>query len=154
MGRLPGTWVLLSRAICRGAHMLWTKPAARACAPLLPAGRRMLVTKADGSSTLLEVWGSGRLLRELQVPEALHGPVVNDNWFSRGAAWSPDESRVAYVAEVSPRSRAPGMSSRELGAGGAVSIVSLHADAAGWGMATHGGWGRKLGSSSRGQHRR
>jgi len=26
--------------------------------------------------------------------------MVNDGWFSRGAAWSPDESKVAYVAEV------------------------------------------------------
>jgi hypothetical protein len=39
-----------------------------------------------------------------QVPKALHGPMINDGWFSRGAAWSPDEGRVAYVAEVGGRS--------------------------------------------------
>lgn len=36
----------------------------------------------------------------LQVPKALHGSIYNDGWFGSGAAWSPDESRLAYVAEV------------------------------------------------------
>lgn len=54
----------------------------------------------DKASALLEVWGGGRLLRELSVPTTLHGAVYNDGWFAAGAAWSPDEQRVAYVAEV------------------------------------------------------
>ena len=30
----------------------------------------------------------------------LHGSVYNDGWFGNGAAWAPDEDRLAYVAEV------------------------------------------------------
>jgi acylaminoacyl-peptidase len=37
---------------------------------------------------------------EMQVPKTLHGSVYNDGWFGSGAAWSPDEDRLAYVAEV------------------------------------------------------
>ena len=37
----------------------------------------------------------------VQVPKTLHGSVYNDGWFGSGAAWSPDEDRLAYVAEVS-----------------------------------------------------
>ncbi len=54
----------------------------------------------EGKSATLEVWGGGRLLKELAVPKTLHGSVYNDGWFGAGAAWSPDESRLAYVAEV------------------------------------------------------
>ncbi len=54
----------------------------------------------EGKSATLEVWGGGRLLKELAVPKTLHGGVYNDGWFGAGAAWSPDESRLAYVAEV------------------------------------------------------
>ena len=67
---------------------------------VLFAGKLSLVTKTSDNGVLLEVWGQQRLLRELLVPKGLHGPIVNDNWFSRGAAWSPDESKIAYVAEV------------------------------------------------------
>jgi Acylamino-acid-releasing enzyme, N-terminal domain len=35
-----------------------------------------------------------------QVPKMLHGSIYNDGWFGSGAAWSPDEGRLAYVAEV------------------------------------------------------
>ncbi len=41
-----------------------------------------------------------RVTKELLVPKKLHGGVYNDGWFGNGAAWSSDESRVAYVAEV------------------------------------------------------
>lgn len=51
---------------------------------------------------MLEVWGGGRLLRDLSVPAPLHGAVYNDGWFAAGAAWSPDEQRIAYVAEARP----------------------------------------------------
>ena len=37
---------------------------------------------------------------EIAVPSTLHGSVCNDGWFANGVAWSKDESRVAYVAEV------------------------------------------------------
>ena len=35
------------------------------------------------------------------MPNKQHGGVYNDGWFGSDAAWSPDESRLAYVAEVS-----------------------------------------------------
>ena len=35
---------------------------------------------------MLEVWGGGRLLRDLSVPAPLHGAVYNDGWFAAGAA--------------------------------------------------------------------
>lgn len=38
-------------------------------------------------------------LQELQVPKTLHGPIINDGWFSRGAAWNAAEDVVVYVAE-------------------------------------------------------
>ena len=58
-----------------------------------------MVRKGD-DSVLMEVWGGGRLLKELSVPPAVHGAVYNDGWFASGADWSADESRVVYVAEV------------------------------------------------------
>lgn len=58
------------------------------------------MVRKDDKGLLLEVWSGTRLLEELAVPEALHGPIYNDGWFGAGAEWSPDESRVAYVAEV------------------------------------------------------
>jgi hypothetical protein len=61
----------------------------------------MLVARANSDgSAMLQLWSSTKLLKELTVPKAQHGPVVNDGWFSRGAAWSSDESSVVYVAEV------------------------------------------------------
>ena len=69
---------------------------------LAPAGKLSLVGRggSEGTSAVLEVWGQGRLLRELHVPSKQHGPLYNDGWFSLGPAWSPDEARVAYIAEV------------------------------------------------------
>jgi len=64
------------------------------------AGKRSLVVRKGDDAVLLELWGGGRLLRELAVPPAVHGAVYNDGWFATGADWSADESRVAYVAEV------------------------------------------------------
>ena len=67
-----------------------------------PAGKRILIVRAgtEGNSALLEVWDSDRVLQEFAVPKDLHGPILNEAWFSNGAAWTADESRVAYVAEV------------------------------------------------------
>jgi hypothetical protein len=81
-------------------------PATNACLLLTycclrPAGKRMLVARANGDgATVLQLWSSSKLLKELTVPKAQHGAVINDGWFSRGAAWSSDESKVVYVAEV------------------------------------------------------
>ena len=66
-------------------------------------GKRSLVVRKGDDAVLLEVWGGGRLLKELSVPAAVHGSVYNDGWFASGADWSADENRVAYVAEVSIR---------------------------------------------------
>lgn len=65
-------------------------------------GQKGLVARAgsEGNSASLEIWGHGRVLKQLNVPKALHGPLYNDGWFASGAAWSPDEHRVAYCAEV------------------------------------------------------
>eukprot|EP00976_Prorocentrum_cordatum_P110081 1195134-Prorocentrum_minimum.AAC.1 len=40
----------------------------------------------------------GRLVREVLVPKKTHGAVYADGWFE-GIHWSPDEARLAYVAE-------------------------------------------------------
>lgn len=64
-------------------------------------GDKTLIIRSGANSTsaILEIWGRGRLLRELHVPKTLHGAVYNDGWFGTGAAWSPDGAKVAYVAE-------------------------------------------------------
>jgi acylaminoacyl-peptidase len=46
-------------------------------------------------------------LQELLVPKTLHGPVINDGWFSRGAAWNPTENIIVYVAEEAPAEQTP-----------------------------------------------
>ena len=56
---------------------------------------------SEGNSCSLEIWMGNRVVKELVVPKKQHGGVYNDGWFGSGAAWSPDESRLAYVAEVS-----------------------------------------------------
>lgn len=71
-----------------------------------PSGNRVLVARsAEGkgnkpSGAVLELWRGARMELELQIPASLHGPILNDGWFASGAAWSSDETRVAYVAEV------------------------------------------------------
>jgi acylaminoacyl-peptidase len=46
-------------------------------------------------------------LQELLVPKSLHGPVSNDGWFARGAAWNPTENIIVYVAEEPPAEQTP-----------------------------------------------
>ena len=104
-----------------------------------PSGRRKLVVRnpAPGSELLLlELWGGGRLLREVEVPPAVHGGVYADGWFE-GAAWSADESRVAYVAEAPPPVRTPQWGGRTRAGGDAP---------AGWrGQGEHvDDWGEQL----------
>jgi len=53
------------------------------------------------------VWSGGACEVELHVPPSLHGPLINDGYFAHGAAWSPDESAVAYTAEVGAGCGAP-----------------------------------------------
>ncbi|EIE20682.1 alpha/beta-hydrolase [Coccomyxa subellipsoidea C-169] len=67
-----------------------------------PSGKRTLVVRAgkEGTSVVLEIWGSQSLIRELHVPTKVHGSVFNDGWFSAGASWDPQEQRIAYVAEA------------------------------------------------------
>lgn len=69
------------------------------------------MARKDDKGILLELWAGSRLLKELLVPQAQHGPLYNDGWFGVGAEWSPDESRVVYVAEVSYHSFGGGQTS-------------------------------------------
>ena len=69
---------------------------------MLLAGKRTLVVRgaSEGNSCTLEMWVGNRVSKEMVVPKKVHGGVYNDGWFGSGAAWSCDESRIAYVAEV------------------------------------------------------
>lgn len=82
MSQRFGAWPR-SRSLCAGRHSLRARAGAT----------------AEGTSAVLEVWGRFGVLKELHVPKAQHGAVFADGWFS-GCAWSPDEQRVAYVAEA------------------------------------------------------
>ncbi len=64
----------------------------------------MLIVRPAGNgnketSAILEIWDRSRVLQEIHVPASLHGSIYNDGWFGSGACWSPDETRLAYVAE-------------------------------------------------------
>jgi acylaminoacyl-peptidase len=50
-------------------------------------------------------------VQELQVPKTLHGPVINDGWFSRGAAWNATEDVIVYVAEARAAEQTPAFGS-------------------------------------------
>ena len=59
------------------------------------------VTKGDGTdAAVFEIWVGPKCISRLNVPDTLHGDVINDGLFSGGASWSYDESKIAYVAEV------------------------------------------------------
>ncbi|GJP44976.1 hypothetical protein CLOM_g4369 [Closterium sp. NIES-68] len=79
-----------------------------------PSGGRLLVVRngeggaggggaegagKEGAAVKLEVWGAGRLLREVHVAATVHGGVYADGWFE-GVSWNDDETSVAYVAEA------------------------------------------------------
>ncbi|CAG9467337.1 unnamed protein product [Pedinophyceae sp. YPF-701] len=101
--------VIMGAAPCMVPALPWQlRPDVVATAPS-PSGRHMLVVRGGSTKdpTILEIWGGGRLMRELEVPATIHGAVYNDGWFSDGAAWSPDETRVAYVAEAPRREQTP-----------------------------------------------
>lgn len=74
-----------------------------------PSGNRLLLVRngdpgKDPGPVKFEVWGSGRLLKELFVPQSVHGTVYNDNWFE-GVSWNSDETKIAYVAEEPQKAR-------------------------------------------------
>lgn len=74
-----------------------------------PSGRRLLVVRNPTESekqVVLELWGGGRLLREVEVPATLHGAVYTDGWLEC-ATWSPDEKSIVYAAEAPQPSRTP-----------------------------------------------
>ncbi|GBG58646.1 hypothetical protein CBR_g47 [Chara braunii] len=74
-----------------------------------PSGQRMLLVRngqqphgsnpKDGPPPVkFEVWGRGHLVKEVLIPSSMHRAVYTDGWFE-SVSWSPDESRIAYVAE-------------------------------------------------------
>jgi acylaminoacyl-peptidase len=77
-----------------------------------PSGKRMLIVRPAGNgnketSGILEIWDRSRVLQEIYIPASLHGSIYNDGWFGSSACWSPDESRLAYVAEMPVLSKTP-----------------------------------------------
>ena len=52
-----------------------------------PSGQRLLLIRCGEAGaeppapTKMEIWGAGRLLKEIYVPAAVHGSVYNDNWY-------------------------------------------------------------------------
>lgn len=66
------------------------------------------------------------------MPKILHGPIINDGWFSKGATWNNDESIVVYVAERPATQQTPkfGSSSSKAGSGGSTSNSKAAAAAA------------------------
>eukprot|EP00198_Chlamydomonas_reinhardtii_P011561 XP_001700898.1 acylaminoacyl-peptidase [Chlamydomonas reinhardtii] len=75
-----------------------------------PSGSQQLVAVKgpnDATSVMLQLWRGARVVIELAVPKALHGPLVNDGYFASGAAWSADETAVVYTAETPAPERTP-----------------------------------------------
>lgn len=65
-----------------------------------PSGRYSVrFMKHDVSDTMIELWGPTGIQLSFPVPSSVHGPVYTDEWFG-GVAWSPDETLVAYIADV------------------------------------------------------
>ncbi|WOK98653.1 acylamino-acid-releasing enzyme 1 [Canna indica] len=69
-----------------------------------PSGSKLLVVrnKENGSPTVLEIWGSVMLEKEIQVPQSVHGSIYADGWFE-GISWNHDETMIAIVAEEPPQ---------------------------------------------------
>uniref|UniRef100_A0A383VD43 acylaminoacyl-peptidase n=1 Tax=Tetradesmus obliquus TaxID=3088 RepID=A0A383VD43_TETOB len=96
-----------------------------------PSGRRSLIAKSSSDGVLLELWAHNRIVKELLVPKSLHGPIINDGWFSRGAAWNPTESIIVYVAEESAAEQTPKFgSSSSNGSGSGSNGSSSNGEAA------------------------
>ncbi|KAL6007305.1 hypothetical protein ACLOJK_032802 [Asimina triloba] len=71
-----------------------------------PSGLKLFVVKngENGSATQFEIWGPSQLLKEIVVPQSVHGHVYADGWF-QGISWNLDETLVAYVAEEPPATK-------------------------------------------------
>eukprot|EP00803_Ostreobium_quekettii_P001674 evm.model.scf_2613.1 EVM.evm.TU.scf_2613.1 scf_2613:735-8179(-) len=85
-----------------GAPSLPVEVAASAMTSVSPSGRRIVVMKlgtCEAEGAVIEIWQGCRVDKRLVVPKSQHGAVVNDGCFNAGAAWSADESMVAYIAE-------------------------------------------------------
>lgn len=78
---------------------------------LSPSGQKAFIARAHNDGVLLEFWSHGRMVKELQVPKTLHGPIINDGWFSRGATWNAAEDVVVYVAESCATEQTPSFGS-------------------------------------------
>lgn len=67
-----------------------------------PSGRKKLIVRSGGSKgpLTIEVWEGYSKSTIIEVPDALHGPMLADKFFSTGPVWNADEDKVAYVAEV------------------------------------------------------
>ncbi|XP_058105448.1 acylamino-acid-releasing enzyme isoform X2 [Magnolia sinica] len=65
-----------------------------------PSGLKLFVVRngENGSPTQLEIWGPSQLLKEIYVPQSVHGQIFTDGWFE-GISWNHDETLIAYVAE-------------------------------------------------------
>jgi hypothetical protein len=64
-----------------------------------PTGNSKLIVKS-GSPVTVEIWRGVCKAEELEIAPTLHGPLISEGYCSTGPVWSPDESAVAYVAEV------------------------------------------------------
>ena len=67
--------------------------------------RKCLQQRPAACSSQIDAWHAERVVRV--VSQALHGSIYNDGWFGSGAAWSADESKLAYVAEAPPPAKTP-----------------------------------------------
>lgn len=77
-----------------------------------PSGKFLAVIKEDTAggkdaakdAYVIEVWGNdeaaGRLIDQVSTA-GVHGKIVGGTWFG-GLSWSPDESKVVYVAQKNP----------------------------------------------------
>jgi hypothetical protein len=74
-----------------------------AVASISPSGKRKLIVRSGGPKgpLTIEVWQGYSKSVTIEVPDALHGPMLADKFFSVGPVWNADEDKVAYVAEVS-----------------------------------------------------
>lgn len=66
------------------------------------AGKKSFtVYKGEGGDVaIFEIWEGSVCMVRVNVPNAVHGDVINDGLFSGGVSWSNDESKIAYVADV------------------------------------------------------
>lgn len=67
-----------------------------------PSGNSKFFVRS-GSPVTVEIWRGVCKAEELEIATTLHGPLISEGYFSTGPVWSPDESAVAYVAEVCRR---------------------------------------------------